>query len=69
MYSIAPGVDVLIVTYGCIERARRDAVLSHEHSRLRWFKLDEVAALTMPDGYKASIRRWGALVRVLKPAG
>ena len=69
VYSIAAGVDVLIVTYGCVERRRREAVLSDEHSRLGWFKLDDVAALPMPDGYKTSIRRWGALVRVLKPGG
>jgi hypothetical protein len=36
----------------------RDAVVSAEHSRLRWVPLAEVGSLAMPEGYKSSIRRW-----------
>ena len=57
-YTISPIVHVLIVTYGCIERDERDAVLSDEHSRLRWFPLSELGSVAMPEGYRASIRRW-----------
>jgi 8-oxo-dGTP pyrophosphatase MutT (NUDIX family) len=62
VYAIAPEVRVLIVTYGCSEQCEVDAVLSHEHKQLRWFPLDEVPKLRMPEGYKASIAAWaGAL--------
>jgi 8-oxo-dGTP pyrophosphatase MutT (NUDIX family) len=60
IYTIAPGVDVRILTYGCMESSREAAVLSDEHKELRWFPLAEVDALRMPDGYKASIKAWSA---------
>ncbi len=63
-YTIAPGTHVLVLTYGCIERSRRPAVLSHEHTRLEWIALADVARLSMPDGYKTSIARWSAQGRV-----
>ena len=64
IYTIVPGVDVLIVTYGCLESALDEAVLSDEHKELRWCPLAEIDALNMPEGYKASIRSWSARVRV-----
>jgi 8-oxo-dGTP pyrophosphatase MutT (NUDIX family) len=60
VYTIAPGVSVLILTYGCAETAERAAVLSHEHKQLAWFALADVPGLRMPQGYKDSIRRWTA---------
>ncbi len=63
IYTIVPGVNVLILTYGCVESSTREAVLSDEHKELRWFPLAEVDALRMPDGYKASIRSWSARLR------
>jgi 8-oxo-dGTP pyrophosphatase MutT (NUDIX family) len=64
IYTIVPGVDVLIVTYGCLESSRDEAVLSDEHKELRWFPLAEIDALNMPEGYRTSIRSWSARVRV-----
>jgi len=64
IYTIVPGIHVLILTYGCSETFQRQAVLSHEHKRLRWFPLAEVDSLRMPEGYKASIRCWAARARV-----
>lgn len=58
VYTIADGVHVLIVTYGCIERSQRAASLSDEHTELAWIALPEVKGLRMPDGYKRSISRW-----------
>jgi 8-oxo-dGTP pyrophosphatase MutT (NUDIX family) len=58
VYAIVPDVDVLVLTYGCIEDAAQEATLSDEHVRLRWFRLAEVESLRMPDEYKRSIRRW-----------
>jgi len=60
IYTIVPGVDVLILAYGCLESSRGEAVLSDEHKELRWFPLTEVDSLRMPEGYKASIRSWSA---------
>jgi 8-oxo-dGTP pyrophosphatase MutT (NUDIX family) len=64
IYTIVPAIQVLILTYGCWETSESQAVLSHEHKQLRWFPLAEVDSLTMPEGYKASIRCWAARVRV-----
>jgi len=58
IYTIVPGIHVLILTYGCSETSKRKPVLSHEHTQLGWFPLDAVDSLRMPDGYKASIRCW-----------
>ncbi|MDP9278087.1 MAG: NUDIX domain-containing protein [Gemmatimonadota bacterium] len=58
VYTIVPGVDVLVIAYGCLESSQREAVLSDEHKELRWFPLADIDALTMPEGYKSSIRSW-----------
>jgi 8-oxo-dGTP pyrophosphatase MutT (NUDIX family) len=58
VYSVAPEVRVLIVTYGCSELREVPAALSDEHRALAWFSLAEVRALPMPEGYKASIAAW-----------
>jgi mutator protein MutT len=62
IYEITPEVRVLIVTYGCTERIRREAMLSHEHKELGWFHVHEVQGLTMPQGYKQSIAQWNRLL-------
>jgi 8-oxo-dGTP pyrophosphatase MutT (NUDIX family) len=64
IYTIVPGVDVLILAYGCVESSRGQALLSDEHKELRWFPLADVDALRMPEGYKASIRAWSTRVGV-----
>jgi 8-oxo-dGTP pyrophosphatase MutT (NUDIX family) len=63
VYAIAPGVSVLVLSYGCKETSRHEPVLSDEHKELRWFPPADVDALRMPDGYKASIRTWSAHLR------
>ena len=64
VYTIVPGVDILVIAYGCVESSQDDAVLSDEHKELRWFPLTDVASLRMPEGYKASIRAWSTRVGV-----
>ena len=63
VYTIAPGVDVLVLTYGCSDAADIEPVLSHEHKELRWFPVTEVDDLRMPEGYKASITSWASLLK------
>lgn len=60
VYDIVTGTHVLVLTYGCVERSARTAVLSAEHTRFEWMPLRDVARLPMPDGYKTSIARWTA---------
>jgi 8-oxo-dGTP pyrophosphatase MutT (NUDIX family) len=64
IYTIASGVHVLVLTYGCSESSQTEPVLSDEHTELRWFPLAEVDELRMPDDYKALIRTWSARARV-----
>ena len=64
IYTIVPGVDVLVLTYGCLESSLDQAILSDEHKELRWFPLAEIDTLKMPEGYKTSIRSWSAHMRV-----
>jgi 8-oxo-dGTP pyrophosphatase MutT (NUDIX family) len=60
VYDVAPGTQVLVLTYGCAERSERTTIVSPEHTRLAWIALDEIDGLHMPDGYKSSIVRWVA---------
>jgi 8-oxo-dGTP pyrophosphatase MutT (NUDIX family) len=59
-YHIAPGADVLIVTYGCHVLRGGPPVVSGEHKRAGLFAPAEAAGLAMPDGYKRSIAAWFA---------
>lgn len=58
VYEITPQVRVFIVTYGCVERSQRTALLSREHQYLGWFSVHGLTALHMPEGYKQSVYRW-----------
>ncbi|MSP88132.1 MAG: NUDIX domain-containing protein [Alphaproteobacteria bacterium] len=60
VYAIAPGINVLIVTYGCRVNGLGGMAISHEHKELATFALHDVAELNMPPGYKASIHAWAA---------
>jgi 8-oxo-dGTP pyrophosphatase MutT (NUDIX family) len=68
VYRITPQVRVLVVTYGCHETVEAEAILGFEHEQLRWFPVCQVGDLRMPEGYKASIRRWAErLGRAARP--
>lgn len=62
LYTIVPGTHVLVLAYGCREEEERTAMLSEEHSDVRWVPLAEVDSLNMPEGYKRSIAAWGGRV-------
>jgi 8-oxo-dGTP pyrophosphatase MutT (NUDIX family) len=59
-YHIRPGIDVLIVTYGCHVHSTHPPVVSNEHKRVGMFAAAQVPDLTMPDGYKRSVSEWFA---------
>jgi 8-oxo-dGTP pyrophosphatase MutT (NUDIX family) len=58
VYSIAPGVDVLIVTYLCVA-LEPDAPLrlSDEHRAVAVMDPGQLDGVVMPSGYKRSIER------------
>jgi 8-oxo-dGTP pyrophosphatase MutT (NUDIX family) len=58
VYHITEGVDVLIVTYGCLPNSSGDIAHSAEHQALGLFPADEVDQLNMPQGYKYSVKEW-----------
>jgi 8-oxo-dGTP pyrophosphatase MutT (NUDIX family) len=63
LYTIVPGVTVLIVTFGMAPLHGVLPVVSHEHKEVRLFDLAEIDGLSMPDGYRRSIRTWAELLR------
>lgn len=62
-YIAAADKHVFIVTYGCYPDVVTDPVLSPEHKEIGLFQENEIAELTMPDGYKRSIAAWFARLR------
>ena len=58
VYRIRPGVEVLIVSYGCFLDTPREIRLSHEHKAVARFARGDIDALPMPAGYKSTIHRW-----------
>lgn len=58
VYSIAPGVDVLIVTYLCVALEPEAPLrLSEEHGALAIMDPARLDGLVMPSGYRRSIER------------
>jgi 8-oxo-dGTP pyrophosphatase MutT (NUDIX family) len=58
VYRIGPGVDVLIVSYGCFPEPQGRIRNSTEHKAVGYFSPEEIDGLNMPEGYKHSIRSW-----------
>ena len=58
VYRIAPGVDVLIVTYGCHANPTAEIRYSSEHKALGLFDANTVETLNLPFGYRRSIAAW-----------
>jgi 8-oxo-dGTP pyrophosphatase MutT (NUDIX family) len=73
VYDIAAvGRQVFIVTYGCHlggEDAVPNPVVSAEHSEVGEFTEAEVPGLVMPEGYKASVASWFAMLRGSRTSG
>ncbi|WP_329134296.1 NUDIX domain-containing protein [Streptomyces sp. NBC_01476] len=58
VYEIFPHRHVFVVSYGAEYLGGRQPRLSHEHKELGLFRYDDIAALTMPEPYKETIRTW-----------
>ncbi len=67
-YHIRTGVDVLVLTYGCLVGSDRDPVVSAEHTQVGMFARDELPALPMPTGYRDSIDNWHARLAARRTA-
>jgi 8-oxo-dGTP pyrophosphatase MutT (NUDIX family) len=61
VYDILGKVKVLIVTYGCTLTSAAPITISSEHKEVGLFGVQELARLPMPEGYRASVRRWWEL--------
>ncbi len=62
-YEIAQMGTVIIVTYGCRPRGEAKTRISAEHRALGMFGIGEIDALSLPEGYRRSIRHWERLLR------
>ncbi len=62
-YEIRDKGEVVIVTFGCRPEERATVTISAEHQALGMFAIEELDGLTMPEGYKRSIRNWDRLLR------
>jgi mutator protein MutT len=58
VYPVPPGVDVLIVTYGCEIATWPADVTSPEGKEVGFHDVATLAAIRLPAGYHAAIRRW-----------
>ncbi|HSE76460.1 MAG TPA: NUDIX hydrolase [Alphaproteobacteria bacterium] len=58
VYTIAPAVDVLIVSYACFVAAGAAIRLSDEHREFGLFTPDQLAKLDIPEGYRETIASW-----------
>lgn len=68
-YYTVEGSRIAIASYAAHVTDSSRAEISDEHSELRFFALDELPALTLPDGYKRSIEIAGDSRQHLPPAG
>jgi 8-oxo-dGTP pyrophosphatase MutT (NUDIX family) len=58
IYDMPDRATVLIVTYGCSLLSKTEVCVSSEHKAVGYFTVSELDALRMPEGYRASVRRW-----------
>ncbi len=60
LYQVVPGKEVLIVTYAVRRVDRREFRVSREHRKFGVFAVGGLSGLTMPEGYRRSIRECAA---------
>ena len=58
VFDVVPGKRVLILAYSCrLVSPRSSLQVSDEHSEVKFVPLRDLAALSLPDGYRAAIDR------------
>jgi 8-oxo-dGTP pyrophosphatase MutT (NUDIX family) len=62
-YDIQGRAEVVIVTYGCRLLGEGRIRISAEHRAFGLFGIGELDGLSMPEGYRRSIRAWDRLLR------
>ncbi|HZO00966.1 MAG TPA: hypothetical protein VFB93_07180 [Burkholderiales bacterium] len=50
--------ELPIVTDGCTLDSAAPVAISSEHKEVGFFRVGELDALPMPEGYRASVRQW-----------
>ena len=63
-YDVQGEAEVVIVTYGCRPLDEKNIRISTEHRGFGLFGIGEFDGLSMPEGYRRSIRAWDRLLRV-----
>lgn len=63
VYDVLPDRKVLVVTYGCGAVRPERLTISAEHDEARAVPIDAIDDLTIPEGYRRSIRAWRAVGR------
>lgn len=58
VYTVRPGLDVLVVTYGCDVASWPPDVVSPEGKAVTFAALDDLESIPLPAGYHRGIRRW-----------
>lgn len=61
VYEVLPERQVVIITFGMIQRDERELRHSLEHRALRLVCLDELRELALPLGYHRAVHRWVAM--------
>ena len=69
VYEVVPGHRVFVVTFGCSAERPGELTLSDEHDDVGVFPVSAVDDLAMPEGYRASIRRWSEARSAGSPSG
>lgn len=67
VYPVLPGRPVVIVTYGAVADRLDGIAHSAEHDSLALAGMTEIDGMAMPEGYRASIRRWHRLLAASRP--
>lgn len=59
VFEVIPDRHVLVLAYGCrLVSKDRQPTVSDEHAAVRFFPVDEVSRLVLPDGYRQAISDW-----------
>src|SRR5438270_11632491 len=56
-FQPAPDKQIFVVLYRCRRLSDAEVVLSEEHREVGWYRLEELAGLTMPEGTLQSLEK------------